>query len=40
MRKPNDLTDEIKVLPVAVIHSAGDTKPVLEALRVGGIPAV
>lgn len=39
MRKPNDLTDEIKVLPVAVIHSAGETKPTLEALRDGGIPA-
>ena len=37
MRKPNDLTDEIKVLPVAVIHSAGETKPMLEALRDGGI---
>lgn len=39
MRKPNDLTDEIKVLPVAVIHSAGETKPTPEALRDGGIPA-
>ena len=39
MRKPNDLTDEIKVLPVAVIHSAGETKPTLEALCDGGIPA-
>ena len=39
MRKPNDLTDEIKVLPVVVIHSAGETEPTLEALRDGGIPA-
>ena len=39
MQKSNNLTDEIKVLPVAVIHSAGETKPTLEALRDGGIPA-
>lgn len=39
MRKPNDLTDEIKVLPVAVIHDVSETEPTLEALRDGGIPA-
>lgn len=39
MQKPNDLTDEIKVLPVAVIHDVSETKPTLEALCDGGIPA-
>lgn len=38
MKKKN-LTDEIKVLPVVVIHDVSETKPTLEALREGGIPA-
>lgn len=37
--KKKDLTDAIKVLPVVVIHDVSETKPTLEALCEGGIPA-
>lgn len=37
--KKGNLTDEIRVLPVVVIHDLSETVPTLEALRDGGIPA-
>ena len=38
MKKQN-LTDEVRVIPVVVIRDIAETVPTLEALRDGGIPA-